>query len=253
MGEERSLTDAAEDAGPRADLDALLRLQEVETTIRRLERRLSELPEQAELDVVLDEANRLKARVDANRVDMDLLDSEIRRAEGEIDLLSQRKDAEQARMYGGDIKSPKELQAIRAEISGVEGRMGEIEGAALEKMEQREELSATVEEIDARREELSGDIERLTDRRDEAAKEILAELAESRVARDRERQQVPDDVLERYERAKERHGGVGVGALDGGICTACRLELTPLERNDARADGPLTTCPQCQRLLVVLD
>lgn len=253
MGEERSLTDAGEVTERTAELEALLRLQHVETDIRRLERRLAELPEQAQLDAVLEGSNQMKARADAARVDLDLLDSDIRKAEGEIDLLTQRRDAEQARMYGGDIKSPKELQAIRAEIDGVEGRIGDIESVALDKMEQRDGIAELISGLASRREELAGEIERLTGLRDQAAKEILAELAELNVVRDREREIVPPDVLDRYEQSKQRHGGIGVGALDSGVCTACNLELTPLERNDARDEGPLANCPQCQRLLVVLD
>lgn len=236
-----------------SDLQTLLQLQDVETTIRRLERRLDELPEQAALDAAIREAAAAKAEYDARRVDLDLLDSEIRKAENEAGLLGQRRDADQARMYGGEITNPRELQAVRAEIENVSGRIDAFEERALELMEQREELEATIASIEERRQHLADEQERLAEARDTSAKEILSELAEARVRRDREREQIPDDVLRRYEQKKERHGGIGVGLLDRNVCTACHLELTPLEISDARDEAPLTTCPQCQRLLVVVD
>lgn len=234
-------------------IEALLRLQDVETTIRRLERRLEELPEQAALDAATATAGELRSEHDAARVDLELLDAEIRRAEGEISLLQQRRDAERSRMYGGEITQPKELQALRAEIDSVERRIGGAEETTLELMERREEIAATLAELGGRLEELVAEQERLTSARDDAAKEILAGLAEARVAADAERASVPDDLAGRYEASKRRHGGIGIGRLDAGICTACHFELTPLERSDARDDAPLTSCPQCQRLLAVIE
>lgn len=242
------------DEDPATDeLEALLRLQGVDTSIRRLEHRLEQLPEQARLDEVVREAASVRAERDARRVDLDLVEAEMRKHEGELELLQQRRGEEQQRMYAGEIHNPRELQALRAEIENIGERIGRREDELLEVMERREELAGEVEGLDARGEELASREAELTVERDEAAKEVLAELAELKVSRDEERGRISDDLLERYETSKEKHGGVGVGAMEHRICTACRMELTPLEVSDLRDAAPIASCPQCQRLLVVLE
>lgn len=236
-----------------AELEALLALQATETDIRRLRRRLDELPEQAKLEAAAEAAAAAKAEQDARRVDLDLFESDMRRLEVELGMLQQRRDAERSRLYGGAISQPRELQSLRAEVDSVQRRIAALEDSLLEVMERREELAGEVEALVNRREQLRQEQERLTVARDEAATGILAELTEAEAERDALRGQVPDHVLARYELSKRRHGRVGVGALEKGVCTACWLELTPLEISELRSSGPLGTCPQCQRLLVVLD
>lgn len=244
----------SEDDPDRGELEALLELQRTENGIRRLEKRLDELPEQAALDESLATYEKLKATKDQLRVDRDMVDSKIRSLEGELDLLQQRREKEQARMYGGEISNPRELQAIRAEIDSAEERIASHEEDLLGRMEEREEMSRQIDQLEERRGQLEVEQEELTAKRDEAAKGILAELGELKARHDQVMGQVKQGSLERFERAKERHGPVALGALEGGICTACRMELTPLERSDLREDAPtLGTCPQCQRLLVALD
>lgn len=240
------------DTKPSAEeLEALLRLQDVENSIRRLEHRLNELPEQAALDASLETSAGLREERDGHRVDLDLVEGEMRKLEGEIDLLEQRRSAEQRRLYGGEITNPRELQAVRAEIESVDNRIEGLEERLLDVLERREALVGSVDALTEREKDLQEEQTDLTAARDDAAQEILAELGELRVSADREREQVPDDILGQYDAKKKRHAGVGVGALSSGICTACRMELTALEVNDLRNGPPLSTCPQCQRLIVV--
>ncbi|HEX2028484.1 MAG TPA: C4-type zinc ribbon domain-containing protein [Nitriliruptorales bacterium] len=243
----------ADGQSSRADLEALLTLQEAEATIRRLERRLDGLPEQAALDAALQESAAVQAERDALRVDLDLVEAEMRKLEGELSLLQQRRDHEQRRMYGGEITNPRELQALRAELENVKDRISGREDALLDVMERREEVVGALEALERRQQELAAEHERLTAVRDEAAEELLAELADARARRDAEHARVPADLLSRYDAKKRRLGGVGVGALRDGVCSACHLELTPLEISELRSGSPLGTCPQCQRLLVVLE
>lgn len=235
----------------REQLEALLRLQDDENAIRRLEHRLDELPEQAALDASLETSAAARQERDGLRVDLDLVESEMRQLEGEIDLLQQRRGAEQTRLYGGEITNPRELQAVRAELDNLDRRIAGFEDSLLDVLERREELVTAIEGLTEREHTLEQDQVDLTAARDEAAQGILAELAELRVAADRERGSIPDDVLTDYEAKKKRHAGVGVGAVQNGICTACHMELTALEVAELR-DGPLlSTCPQCERLIVV--
>lgn len=241
------------DGPSREQLEALLALQESETITRRLQRRLDELPEQAALNAVAAKAATVKAEHDARRVDLEHVEAQMRKLEGELTLLEQRRNAEERRLYSGEVTSPRELQAIRADIEHVARRIAALEDELLQLLEQREQLLETIAQLEQRGRDLAAEQRQLTAVRDESAREVLADLTEARGFGELQRGRLPGQLLARYETSKQRRGGVGVGALEHGICTGCRMELTPLEVSELREAGPLGVCPQCQRLLVVLE
>lgn len=241
----------SEDPRPE-QLRALLDLQQTDGRIRRLRHQLDDLPEQRELDEAEARATAVREEHDGVRVDLDRVTSESRRIEGEVDLLRQRKNAEHARMYSGDITSPKELQSLRAEIDSTERRISEHEDQLLEAMERVEALESRAAALAEEQQALEGKVTELSDARDRAAEGLLAELAELEVARDGQRADIPADLLERYDAKHEKLGGMAVGELRDGMCTACRIELPYAEVNELLDGPPLATCPQCGRLLVVI-
>ena len=238
---------------PRTDdLAQLLELQRIDSRISRLEHLLDELPEQLQLDEVETERREVQAEHDARQLDLERATADLRKLEREVDQLGQRREAEQVRMYSGDITNAKELQSLRAEITSLERRISEHEDAMLEVMERIETAENASAALEEQGSELDGRIAELTAARDDAAAGHLAELGELKVARDRQREVVEDDLMERYDAVRDRlGGGVAVGELREGMCTACRIELPLAEARELRSGPPLTTCPQCRRLLVV--
>lgn len=233
------------------DLSLLLELQQTDQRIRRIRHQLDDLPEQRELDEAEARATELTRTADAIRVDLDRVSVEQRRLENEIDVLRQRKDAEHTRMYSGDISSPKELQSLRAEIDATERRISDHEDELLEVMERLEALESGTTQVTTEYDELTGRIEQLTQARDEAAQGLLAELAELEVQREKQRSDLSDDLLARYDQRLERFNGLAVAELSDGMCTGCRIELPVFEINELLDGPPLGTCPQCSRLLVI--
>lgn len=232
-------------------LREVLELQQTDLRIRRVRTKLDDLPEQRELDEAEAKVTELRDQHDAVRVDLERAEAEQRKVDGEIDLLRQRKDAEHARMYSGDISSPKAVQSLRAEIDATERRISENEDALLEIMEKVETLQAQADELTSQHDTTKAEMETLAVKRDEAAQELLAELAELQVQAEAQRKGIPDALLAKYDDRMERLGGTAIGELDGNMCTACRIELPYAEVNEL-LDGPtLSTCPQCRRLLVI--
>jgi hypothetical protein len=63
---------------------------------------------------------------------------------------------------------------------------------------------------------------------------------------------LPDDLVQRYEKLRSRMGGVGAARLVGDHCDGCHLVLSSVEIERIRRLPPdqLTTCPECDRILV---
>jgi uncharacterized protein len=238
------------DPGPE-QLELLLELQAADSGIRRLEHQLQDLPAQQQLDEVQEAIGVLSRLHDDVRVELERASAEQRQLEREVDVLIQRRDAERVRLYDGSVVNARELKAVEAEIDTTERRIAEHEELLLEVLERVEGLSSRAAELVAEQERSRVRAAELEVARDEGAKGILAELATLGVERDRHAAALDADLLQRYEQAAERYGGTGVGKLEDGACTACRIEMSRVDIGKLYAGPPLTTCPQCRRLLIV--
>lgn len=240
-------------ADPTPDeLELLLELQVTDSRLRRLEHQLDELPQQKQLDDAEARVVELGHEHDDVRVELDQAAAEQRQLEREVEVLTQRRDAERTRLYDGTVGSAREMKAIEAEIETTLRRISEHEDLLLETLERVEELETRVATLAADRETEQQRVVELTAARDEAAAGLLAELGELKVMRDDQVRRLPDDLITRYDAVVARTGGgVGVGKLEGNACTACRLDLSMADVGELYAGPPLTTCPQCRRLLVV--
>ncbi len=234
------------------ELDRLLELSDIDARRARIDATLADLPEQR----AVDEANeRLEAAVkqgDGLRVEVTTVEAGQRKLEREIEQYRTRMAKEQERLYGGEITNAKEMQSVEAEIQATQSRIDEREDQLLEAMEAAEDLAARIEEAARTAEQTRAEITELEAERDEAAQQLHAERAELGVTRDELRDQLGGAALERYDQVRERiPAGVAVGELSGRSCTACRIDLPHAEVNALRDGDPLTTCPNCHRLLVV--
>ena len=232
-------------------LELLLELQRTDQQVRRLEHQLDDLPEQQQYEVAEARARQLGQEHDDVRVELDRASAEQRQLERETEVLTQRRDAERSRLYDGTVVNAREMKAVEAEIETTVRRIADHEELLLDVLERVEVLE---ERVSALADAQAAERQRAADlvvARDDAAKGILAELGQLRATRDQQASGLPSELLERYERAAERGGGTGVGKLVDNACTACRITMSMADVGELYAGPPLTTCPQCRRLLVV--
>ncbi len=62
---------------------------------------------------------------------------------------------------------------------------------------------------------------------------------------------LPEEMIDAYDRAVKRCGGVGVSHLRDGMCSACRHGIDNNRLLQLRVDAPIAQCPACHRLLVI--
>ncbi len=239
-------------ADPTAEqLEDLLDLAATDAAIRRLRTTLANLPEQQEL-VSLGERHRAVDDQHADvRLERDRVTTVARTHDREVDLLRERLAAEQQRLYGGDITNARELGKMEAEIGAVTSKIDEHELAELDALEQLEELEQSLDELEQELARLDQQTTEVQARLDTSAAGLLAEIAEHEVERDRQRDDLPDDLRERYDQSAATTTGDAVGRLDGERCTACGISLSYADVNALMDGPPLGTCPNCRRLLVV--
>jgi predicted nucleic acid-binding Zn-ribbon protein len=240
------------DAGAVSDLDHLLDLQSNDTTADQLRHRRRTLPERERL-VELDERT---AGLEAERAEpqsqRDELAREQKRLEDEVALVEEKVASVDRQLYGGGVTSPKEAQALQADLESLRRRQSQLEDQVLELMEQIEPLDESLAGSQAELADLASTRAEVQGALAAAEASVDEELARVDGIRASLAAQVPAALLDEYERLRPQMDGVAVARLQGGTCQGCHLTLAAAEVDEIRrlpADA-IVHCPDCGRLLV---
>jgi predicted nucleic acid-binding Zn-ribbon protein len=235
-----------------AAFDDLLNLQEHDTAADRLLHRRQTLPERA----ALAEAEAIRAELDgelaAARERRDEVLREERKLDDEVRTLEDRAKAEEAKMYSGTISSPKELQAMSADVAHLRKRARELEDDELAVLERREAQDAEVVKVESAMAAVVADIELFSAALRASEAEIEAELKLEQEARSALVLGIPANVLSLYEQVRASNRGMGAARLAGGNCQACHLALpaTEVDRIRHLAPDAIARCEHCGAILV---
>jgi predicted nucleic acid-binding Zn-ribbon protein len=233
-------------------LDTLLELQTRDTAIDRLRHRRDTLPERAALESVRTELSTAATRLAEATAQRDEVAREEQRFDDEARSLEDKAAEVERHMYSGEVSSPRELQALQADVEQLRRHRRGLEDRELDVMERRESLEPEVDELRTRVSELESEAERLGVALAEVEAEIDEELAGERAARDEIAATVDPGLLEDYERCRERARGIGAARLSGNTCQGCHLSIPSVEAERIRKSRPGTVahCDNCGCILV---
>jgi uncharacterized protein len=234
---------------------ALLDLQDVDLVRDRLNERKEHLPLRAELTEIESRIADVKSAITQLQREADELEREERRVEEEVRLIEEKISQEEHKMYSGQVINPKELSALQDEIGMLNRRKAPLEEKGLEELEARDRLLAERDRFAEELRSLESEATTVRSKITEAVAEIDRELEVEEGKRAEIFAKIPAEVVETYESLRESKRGIGVGALEGGNCTACREQLSAVEvdriKRKAREGEWLFRCEHCRRLLVV--
>lgn len=235
--------------------DALLQLQNVDAARDRLHERKEKLPLRADLVEAQARIADVRGAIKQVQDEADRLEREERVVEEEVRLIEEKIAEEERKLYSGEILNPKELTALEDEIGMLRRRKAPLEEKGLEELESRDQLLAERKRLEEELASLEGEAQQIQARIDAAVAEIEAEIAVEDGKRAELVPAVPSETYEHYEEIRASRKGVGVGALENGICSACREALSAVEvdriKQRARGGDWLFRCEHCRRLLVV--
>lgn len=235
-----------------AAYDDLLTLQEHDTAADRLLHRRQTLPERA----ALAEAEAIRAELDGDlakaRDRRDEVLREERKLDDEVRTLEDRAKAEETKMYSGTISSPKELQAMSADVAHLRKRARELEDEELAVLERREVHDAEVAKVESAIAAVVADIELFSAALRASEAEIEAELKLEQDARSALVPGIPANVMSLYEQVRASNRGMGAARLVGSNCQACHLALpaTEVDRIRHMAADAIARCEHCGAILV---
>lgn len=231
----------------------LLELQKVDSLIDRLESRLRNLPEQAELDGLEERLAGLDKSLGEQQAIVDDIRKRQEKFDTEIEMISSKIKKEDERLYSGKIANPKELADIQEEIGSLKRRQGSLEESDLAVMEERESAEKLLEELTSESSDVRAQIEETTNRRDHASGDVGTQLTAARSERSGWIPTIDPELLELYDDLRASKAGVGAAALLDGVCQGCHMRLPSQWVEQVRKATGLVRCDECRRILVVLE
>jgi predicted nucleic acid-binding Zn-ribbon protein len=234
------------------ELEQLLALQERDRALDRLLHRHQTLPERDAVARGEADTTALDGRIAATRAERDVIARDEQKLDDEARSLAEKATEVEAKMYSGEISSPRELQAMQSDVEQLRRHQRGVENRELELMEAREPLDATLQELEQQRGVLGGELDRIRGALAEAEALIIAEMRDERAARDAIAAGVAARLVEDYERSRANPQRVGVARLVGTTCQSCHLSIPAIEAEQIKksAGEPLAHCDNCGAILV---
>jgi predicted nucleic acid-binding Zn-ribbon protein len=230
----------------KAELQQLVALQKLDSSIRKLQAELEAIPQRrAEIEKEFDqrafeiralENTRDEARHSRARLDTEVLEQRTRVERAERNLMSSKKQDE----YTAAIR---EADAARKQISGFETQI-------LEQMEALEKAEASLTERAEEVSSLNSDREAKLQAFDVETQQQADKLAQNRAERERLIGALPKAMGALYMRISARiRDGVAVAEARNGACMACFMALRPQAMAQVRRGEEVVTCDNCNRIL----
>ena len=230
----------------------LLDVQELDSTLDRLEHRRTTLPELAEIDTLTERATSLGDEIVMAETEDSDLGREQAKVDTDVEQVRARMTRDQQRLDSGAVTNPKDLERLQHELVSLERRISDLEDAELDVMERLEATQTALAELQAQVTSTEGRAAELTEARDKRVAQIREEA--ERVARERAAavQGMPEDLLALYERLREQKGGIGAALLRARQCEGCRMQLdnAVLASIAKQPSDEVVRCEECSRILV---
>ena len=233
----------------KAELQKLIALQNLDTTIRKLEKDQQATPERrAEIEKEFDQ-RAFEIRALETRRD----EAQHARARLENEVVEQRGRVERAERNLMSSKKQDEYTAAIREADAARKQISALETQILEQLEQLEQAETSLKERTVEIATLNSDREVKLKAFDEETGTIGDRLAAARKEREELFASLPKPMSALYSRIGARiRDGVAVAEARNRSCTACFMSLRPQVMAEVRRGDEIITCDNCGRILYVV-
>lgn len=227
-------------------IETLIKLQEVDTVILDIHRKIEEFPEIIQqLDKQLSDKEEKVVKLQASIEEQE----KIRRSkELDVDTNNERIKKYQGQLL--QVKTNKEYSALLAEIKGLKSKNSLTEDDILELMESVERARKTLATTQEELKEEKTRIQQEKQRKETEQVELQKKLQQEQKQRDAFAKSIEGNILKEYSKLLGLRHGVAVTSVgDGGVCTGCHVALTPQMFAEVKTGEYVHRCPTCFRFL----
>ncbi len=230
----------------RHQISTLVKLQDVESNIHRIQQDLSLVEGRtAELDAQL---NEFVSAVESGKAHIQELSKRIRTLESDLQMNQGRIEKSQEKLRS--VKTNKEYQSGLKEIDDLGAIGSKIEEEILAGMEQVESVSASVKEHQARLDAQAGLICSEKERVLQDAAQARSRLEGMKADAAALAEKVSVEALTLYRRVKaKKTNGVAICSVSALVCRGCHVNIPPQMYNELQRVDRLKNCPNCERII----
>ncbi len=230
----------------------LLEIQRLDTETEQLQHRRANLPVRSELAAVLSERDERQGQLD--RIVAERVEALMRqkRLEQEAALVEAKANTDDNRLYSGEVRGIRDLQALQEEVKGLRSRQSHLEDQAISALFEAEELEGTAESLCA---ELDGYQQKVTVLEAELESneaEIDEQINSRTAAREQAAALLDAATLARYDRMRDAFGpstAVEFSASSGCECPN-QMPAAEVARIKRCQEGSVEGCSECGRLVI---
>lgn len=235
----------------RKDIRALADLQKTDSAIDLLLHKREALPERAQLTEAIDLLGKIET-IDAQATKIhDAAAREQKRIEDELASVNAKIEKEEKLLFSGNVRNPKELANLEAEVRSLKKKSGDTETELLVAMEATEAAQNKLSQIAEKRESFETRKAHVTERIAAHEADIDEQVAELKENREGIAAALPADLLDNYEKMRAQKAGVAIAhMIEGGICSGCHRGLPASDLDHYHKLHDLYPCPNCKRLIL---
>ena len=173
----------------------------------------------------------------------------------ELDVEQWKERVRKYRDQTVQVKTNEAYKALQHEVETAEAEIAKAEDRLLEQMVSAEEYDRRVKVSERRLKDVEETVraERAGIETEKAsAEKDLADLSAQRAA---VVANIPENLLNHYDRIAKKHGGIAVSELRDERCSACGMRVRPHVFQEMKRSGNETMfqCESCTRILYYLD
>lgn len=150
-----------------------------------------------------------------------------------------------------EIKTNKEYQAVGREIAAARKQVTELEEQVLQKINQLEELNGEITAAAASLEELEQNSDQRRSEKQGEIDKVQQDIDADSQQREAITKELPANLLKRYDSLRIQRRGQALAIARDGFCQGCNMHLPPQLYNSLFKCDDITTCPHCQRVLIL--
>ena len=225
-------------------IENLLRLQDIDKEIRRLQDEVAELPKR--VAAIEQKLAGTKAQLDQAQAAVKADEGARRKYDSNIKEL--REKISKYRDQSLAVKTNEQYRALMTEIQFAEKEITANEDKILELMVIADARDKEVKAAQAELKEQMAEIEREKEQARRRTAEDEKLLAEAKGKRDQLRGGIREDLLRQYDRVSKFRGS-GIGEVRDHKCMGCQVILRPQTYNDVLSGKDVVSCDSCQRIL----
>jgi predicted nucleic acid-binding Zn-ribbon protein len=226
------------------DIENLLKLQDTDKEIRRLQDEIAEFPKR----VAVIEQKLAGTKAQLEKAHSAVKADEAARRKYDTAINDLRGKISKYRDQSLDVKTNDQYKALLHEIQFAEKEIAANEDKILELMVNAD---ARDKEVKAAQAELKAETAEIEQEKEQARQRTAEDeklLAEWRAKRDQIRTGIDEDLLRHFERVSKFRGS-GISEVRDQQCMACRVMLRPQTYNEVRSGLQTIICDSCQRIL----